>query len=93
MPAEIYDAREKTSLFMSQRVEALEAEVAAGKEAAALELTATREVAEAAARRAAAELAAAAQVCFHADICSHAQQSDTTQATPGAVCNAEYRMM
>ena len=62
VPADIYDAREKTSLFMTQRVEALEAEVEAVKEAAQQELATTREAAEAAAQHAATTLAAVEQV-------------------------------
>ena len=62
VPADIYDAREKTSLFMTQRVEALEAEVEAVKEAAQQELAATRQAADAAAQRGATALAAVEQV-------------------------------
>ena len=62
VPADIYDAREKTSLFMTQRVEALEAEVEAVKEAAQQELAATRQAADAAAQHAVTALAAVEQV-------------------------------
>ena len=62
IPAEQFDAREKTSAFMGQRVESLEAELEAAREAAKLELEATREAAAQAAAEQAAKLAQAQQV-------------------------------
>ena len=63
VPADQFDAREKTSAFMHQRVEALEAELEAAKEAAKLELDAAHEASRQAAAQHAERIAEAEQVC------------------------------